>query len=537
VRGRRIIVSALVLLYAGATAWWVFYFPEDRALLYRAVPPDAVFVTEHERLGQRWSSVCTNTFVVWLWEISGSTRDEALAAASDPGLAKLLRWLAHRRTVACYAPRFGPAGWPAWIIASDSGWRGQAARAVFASGLVRNFRRNTVGIRTWYTSPASSSGWRTSATLVQGIAVVCFSRDPSAARYAAERMEQWSPGFAPLEMSIRQEGRASFPDRGWFDRGLIFPDCAGISHAFDLDVESPDWTRIRVKSALSCSDNLRALREMDAAASIGGLFSRDPELLLLVPGRVADLIASNAPSSSRWASVARIADAARDHDWPVIAAMFGGELSGRILGLRVPTVALGLHLQNPEAGHDLVSAAFDELNSKHAMGLVASRPDSGRPNLTLIGMSSNPLMGALRNEDMPALVNRGPWLLFFSNAGAADKVMPRLPGSGRGCGWLDAMNERDGAVGFAWVNFENANKAMRDALAVLSLALKLQAGDGGERLRSNLDNARAWIKAAVSLGECGAWLVPSDAPGGYDLEIRIGRGAARGDRLTMNRRG
>jgi hypothetical protein len=79
-------------------------------------------------------------------------------------------------------------------------------------------------------------------------------------------------------------------------------------------------------------------------------------------------------------------------------------------------------------------------------------------------------------------------------------------------------------VGYAWSDLATSGKAVRNALAVYSLALAVGDATNSAATRRALDEAREWIVALQELGELNARLERD----GADLVIhfRFGRGPA-----------
>jgi len=68
---KRLFFWLILLTFSWLTIWWIFYFPFSREKLYRAIPQNALFVSEHADLAARWKSIARNPLTLCVLATAG----------------------------------------------------------------------------------------------------------------------------------------------------------------------------------------------------------------------------------------------------------------------------------------------------------------------------------------------------------------------------------------------------------------------------------------------------------------------------------
>jgi len=74
----------VALLFAGLTVWWTLHVPYAPEQVWKAIPAEAVFVSEHRDLAARWDAFSHNPFTRSLLTTVGLTPPVLQDLSSDP---------------------------------------------------------------------------------------------------------------------------------------------------------------------------------------------------------------------------------------------------------------------------------------------------------------------------------------------------------------------------------------------------------------------------------------------------------------------
>ena len=70
---KRLLFWFLLVVFVAVCAWYSFHFTCRTDTLYRAIPIEARFITEHQRLGERWRTLATNAVLRAIVRSAGVT--------------------------------------------------------------------------------------------------------------------------------------------------------------------------------------------------------------------------------------------------------------------------------------------------------------------------------------------------------------------------------------------------------------------------------------------------------------------------------
>jgi hypothetical protein len=244
----------------------------------------------------------------------------------------------------------------------------------------------------------------------------------------------------------------------------------------------------------------------------------DACLTLTIPtatNRPLDWIESTLPPA--WRTSISCLDRTAAPNSVLFASLLGGECSGRMLGVRVPTFITGIQC-NP--GTDLahpLRLGLDILNKAHSWGLVPLRRDvAGTPMFT-VQASRNCLLSSLDSREQPALTIYRDWLLFCSNADVLERLLTAGPPP-----TTRAQPATPPLSGEArlWLDFARTAQCLRNALAAYELSLLTREETAESRAaRGNINRTRAWIESfsTFSVGEATIQSSPSGIQLDYEL--------------------
>jgi hypothetical protein len=524
-RARRAFFWGLLTLFVGLSIWWLFYLPYDREALYSAVPLNAVFVGEHEKVAERWQAIVENPLTLCLLKSCGMDAKDVEKSVHTPGVRRIIQRYAARDTIIAYAPSLGRSGQPAWMVSSWAGSQGQILRLALTCGGLSGFKKLSFedGQQAWYTTIGKGkSEMNLSLVVVQGILLVCLSPDPSAVHYMADRVERRASLLPELRerLASASEGSESKDvlDRGWLDGAWLVgrPVVGKVRYGLNAHAECGSAGWVRGTMRLPAAPLLRDSVDFDG---LGDLLGNAPDALLMIPFSYLDPLISTNKAGPAWKIAGPFFKEEAADRGSVFAALFGGDYSGRILGLKVPTVMAGMEARNPDGILDRLSETTDRLNRECRWGLVPTRTEIQKRPAAVLGLSRDNLFASLKPEERPVFVAVTNWLLLCSNAETTEKLLARNRDSSE-ARWMAGIEKAKAATGYMWIDLEASNQALKNAVAVYTLSLLVQSSEGRIESRAQLNNLSGWIDALRSLKSCRLWLKSSESE--FDLQFEFG---------------
>ena len=500
-RIRRILFVLLLLAFVALSVWWCAYFPFDQARVYRAIPPNATFVSRHEQLGVRWKEAVRHPLIRAMWQLAGGAAPDLDRLASDRDMDGFMRMAGEKCSVFAYAPAFGDTSRPAWVMSSWIGTYGNLMRWGLLKGSLSGFTRVTCpdGTKVW-TVPCRDTGFGSHLSLAaaEGVLVCCLSDDPRGAWTLAKRVRGGSAMVPELSAAATAQAGPAAPDEAWIRlasvvsrRVLLSPLHVGLSRVDKTCTAG--WVRGEVAgaSAAALADTL----------SLTNIPMTMPSAFVLLPfGTLQSLLQGPGTPVGLRQAAARL-QRETDPSAPVFACLLGGDHSGRILGIKAPTLVIGVKVKNPAAAASVVGDVLDALNFRYGWALIPHQPENSAA-ATVIDSTGNGVYSSLKTTERPAVAVGGDWLVLCSNLATLEKTLREDPKgvlSGLLEGGAAAPGTRD-AVAFAWIDMEPANQALQNAIAVYSLSLLAQGSDGSAETREGLARASQFLDAMRPLG-------------------------------------
>lgn len=549
---QRTLFWVLLLLFIGLSAWWSVYFPYKPDRLYAAIPDNAVLVSKHEELARRWKTLVRNPLVKCVLTSSGIAGEEIEEAAADPNINGIFERFAARNTVVAYVPVFGETAEPAWILVSWAGIYGQLLKWGLAMNLIPGFKKIRLehGEKAWLLDRPRSlrsdagnsenqagqavsednagkfSAPYLSVSVAEGMLLASLSPDPGGSERLADAVRQKTRparGYPPW----RLKGNSIARDQGWFQ--CVRPIPRYFSYAFTSLNERAASGWIRGKDfagrRTEGAKGKRAFSSVSPAAGekqfwdsittgMGQYLVNASDAFITFPfSRVEPLMAHmNAPVDMRCGAIMALLESNAVENASVVLCLLRGNFSGRLFGFKAPTIMAALQVREGVAATEIVTGILDEINAEYAWTLIPlitpnGVPEAG-PEWTLIGVGEGRpgAFSLLKPRDRPGFgLGRG-WLVFSSNAAALSAFLAENPKSETADAWKGAFEQfdknADDVLACAWANPEPTGRALRNGIAVYSLAQMARNAPENNKAHERPPNIKAWIQGASAIKNC-----------------------------------
>lgn len=494
---RKLLTGLWVGLLVVGSVLWIVTFPFREAVVLRAVPADATYVSVHERLGQRLPAILESGMADPILRAVGL--DPAIwvpEMLEDEGLRWMRKRLLHRYVAVGYVEQFGVNRRPAWVAST---WMGglytQMVRIGWLDKALGDFQMEQFGDsgRIWTQFyPELPPGFQhVSFGIYEGVAFGCASDHPLAARQLARRMRrQQNNGLdALLEAEAAGMQSPEVPDRAM----LRHPDQAGI-----LQV-SLDWAKAGTLEVglvgdaawiepLS-TDVLGQAIPSEVAMLLDGTGARPAVLLATQTAHlVGALRALPVDRMLRDTAVLLQAHAARA-DGAVVAWLAGGAQGGRLMRIRIPAVGLAFHVREP--GKDTLAVLTPVLQRLEAAHQVAWQAEPyGQHGVYALQPPPEWLYSRFPAKERAGFVVRDGWAILHSHAESLDRFM----GQQREPSQADSPPWAGSAGWYARLDGPAMADVVRTALAGYGL---WQMAQGAQRDRDQ----EAWVKRVAQVLE------------------------------------
>jgi hypothetical protein len=509
--GRRMAFWGLLLLAAVVSAWWVFHVAYDEDILYRSIPSTATLISEHDAPASRFPALCGNYAVQSILERMGVPEGHLGSLSRHEGIQSLLDRFVSRKAVVAYVPSLGMQGGEAWVAASWAGGQVQLLRYGILGRMVPalQFERLHDGFRIWTVDRARMPGlkYHLSLAIVDGVVLACLSDDPQAVRYLARRAH----GRAPITSRHFSSGKGKevrwqgMPDRLWVAPGLFAGPWGRGEFRLGFDTSERGRLTSLVRqpfapSKASAASNVTALA--DAQTGLTSQLNSRPDLYVLgslgegatwgLPAPVMKVVTALSPWTEAFPA-----------ETPVFIGLYGGVASGRLLGLRVPTLVVGCRTTQADLFVAGIDGVLDSVNAGTGWGLLPRKPAPGTGLPIVIDTSRGGVYDSLDTSQRPAFLARDGWIWLASSALAFEGVLGGAA-SAASSSWRLAP-PMDGAGGthvYVWSDLDVTGQSIRDALAVASLSLLASNAPDSPALIAKLTRARVLVEALQHLGQC-----------------------------------
>jgi hypothetical protein len=281
------------------------------------------------------------------------------------------------------------------------------------------------------------------------------------------------------------------------------------------------------------SEAIRALPDLEPAgrSTGGGLDARLGSLETLV-GAAPDAIAlMPAERGRQWMTVSEAPRPVQDGADFLLSraetggmgfvALFSGAYSGRLLGLKVPSLIAGVMVDGAANALDEVAATLDRLNGAHGLGLIPRAVTVEGVDAMVIDAGRGGVYGSLSDDERAVFAEVDGWLTVCSSMRTLRRLLmernerERLRGTAEeepvaAVDWPAGVR-RAGGGEYVWVDPGAAGTALKKILAAYSLVLMVQQSNGHAGLRDRLDLLRSRVEPLQSIRAAELW-VARDRP-------------------------
>lgn len=515
---RRLALGALLAAAAALSAWWALRMTYRPGAVLDVIPPEAEWVSFHERPAERWEAWSRNAAVRGGLALAGLDAGALVREVETPEGRTWLRRLGGREAVLAYVPATPYGSEPAWILSCWAGGYGQRLRWLLALSGTRPAPGpwGDASHPIWLLrAEGLPRGMRVALAVREGVVILAFSKDALGAMHAC------------LEAGDRTRFRAPVPETGAADRAwLRLPD--GGEWRAEAGTLTADRFRAAARRAEPWPEELGRPAAGDLAP-LAGLLGRAegwasvpwPYLRnKLLPGAGSwvgpvDALVREAAGSGE----ARVVFAVFGGDHAArIRSLFGGGVSDYIQGLKVPAFLLAVPLEEPAAAPEAAARFLDRFNRIHPYGLVL-RPAGVCYGYTVTAVEATrgtPYKDFARSEQA-AFAVAGNWLVVGSHLGALEGLLPFIPHrEGAPDGWTA------GAV--VKMDAPALSNTLGKFLAAWSLVYLASDAPGSEEARARLELWREWLDRLAPLGQVEAWATPG--PAGAEVAVSITESAS-----------
>lgn len=524
---RRLLTLVLLVVLAGGSAWWALFIPYQPRQIYRGIPGGASVVVTVDRLAGRWDGILGNPAGASLLTVLGIDPK----ALRDPAIQPLLNLFANDLTVAAFVPELGFMAEPAWVFSSWMGGKATALRwskkVILRAGLTPLPSHS--GWPVWMLeAPLDETGTRLSFALADGVAVGVLSRDPLAIEEALAAYNGTYPSVffrRDLDPLVDEALASDLLDRGWLIPRLL--GLAGVwppSLSFGLALDRTDALHGTVRYEM---DPMPELAMAPDAWS--------PVLPWVADASVAHAVATPTLADAwlrrsvpyPWMAPFRSLILAGNN--PVRAACAGlldDEFSGRLKGIKIPTLLVGVRLHDGVAAGELFADLIDRVNIHYRWQLVPRYEEAGGVTVAVLEGGSSSAYTLLGRQEYPAVAILDGWLVLGSNAQGLKKWLAVADlGTAQ-----DVAVEADAAPGRllgAQFDLASAGKAVRLALSAWSLKLLVEDPLNSGPAREKINEIKAWIDTLAPLETLALTLDQSEGYAVY--AVTAGTGPAEGE--------
>lgn len=499
--------------------WWLGYTPHRPDAVFSAIPANATFVTVHKNLAQELTTLTGNPATRDLLISSGIKEEDLNSLCSNRQTQAWIRRLASKETVLAYVPALGYQQKPAWVVASWIGGESQRLRWQMRWFKSSDLRPVTLeyGRKIWITSTEfPQPEQRLSLALADGMLLGCVSEDSTAVRYLLETSDAYPSRPSVLSSGSLMDARTLAPTNrlhwGWFNQRLdrdinrFSPTMIGFGVIFLTDG--------RIDLSLVGNQSLpdaKALSGHSDYAGLKGFLGASPDLVTVLPlGWTRPLLMQT--TSPLWAeAVSELTDTQgsptnalaflallnRDHSGRIRGAL--GKSVAMLVGkgLRVPTLMVGLQLNDQREASARINRMVAVINARYGSSLEAHTVTMGEREVTLIAESRNNFYGKFEPSEQVACTVVDKWLILSSNAAILRRLLEKDATKAESGTWSEKADPT--ASAYAWGDLNHLGKTTKEALAVAQLALMAGNSRNSTNTQPILEVAREWVERAQLL--------------------------------------
>jgi hypothetical protein len=474
----RIGIAAFIVL----ALFWLGYVPERRDRVFRALPANTVFASEHLNLAKVWRSRFDNPLIVGT--LAGAGVDNVADWSSDTNIVWIVRLVSGRRSLIAWSPALGPSATPSWMGASWAGFRGPLLRTLLFVRWVPGLGRlQTTPLGTRYLDTASKkakargeSGPMLAFSLRENVLLATLGEDPDAVRAMDWRLTHDAP-LAPLFADDPQPWRKTgqFPHRAWVDASFspVELPIKGTVEARLLHIRGDRLGLSAILPTPRRQPSVGAVDEVLAGrcTAADSLASDDACALLMLPGASArNLINTLLPGLPITGNTAPTGED---------AALYINTkpLGGRLFNLAVPS--LTLLYPGPAGTAGVMTQSVDQVARATHLKLRTYEPAHNMNGRLLIDWMGGSKHIRLTKDDCVAAEIHPGWLTLCTSAASLD-AQRGYAAEEKGA-WRGPLAEQTAAAGttgldgYLWIDLGRTTYELRQIHAVYRLATALGA--------------------------------------------------------------
>jgi len=496
---RRLLFWLVIAGYAAGSAWWIWNIPYAPEKLLRAIPGHAVSVSMHENLAGRWHEVAEHPITLSLVGVFGGDAEEWKELRDDPGFDYLLNLLGQRELAMAYIPYPGYQTEPMWVFTSWVG--GKSHRLRWSLPFLDLPGLSYVGeIGGW---PVWAYRWKNQGAeqqltfaLVEGMVVGCNSMHLAAIENIIASNNGEYPSIASRkDLENRNKGllESTRKDRFWYKEPATRGNNAPIGPwLVEFDLVHP--ARINGSALMPAPVELGDVTAPLVVRDLVRLWKNYPiaACALSAEGvRELSISTNNVPMSL-------VLDLLGNGGGQALAVgMFGGDISGRYKGIKVPTLMGAVQLPEETDITAFIHQSVDRWNAKYRWGLVAVAQGADSSTVYRIEGTTDSFYSGFAPQEQVALTQAGRWLMISSNLKGLETLLTKTRnGTGEfNAPWADKMGEAatGGAIGYFGMDLVRGAETFRLAISAYSLKLLFEDASGSKETRQMLNEAKAWL--------------------------------------------
>lgn len=509
---KRMLFWFLLVAFSAGTIFWFFHVPYRPADLYRVVPANATFVSHHRVLAERWDDFSANPLARALFISMGLDLEDMGEWSADPATRVWLDKLLARDLLIAHVPEIGPGRDPAWVLTGWIGGESIRLRWLLTRGKLEGFERfeRVVGRPYWLVDTDDESEEHLSISIVDGMLIGVFSRDPHAVRSVLDVYD----GLVPRHPLVRADAwtsirstEESVPDRGWF----VAPNEAGTPTTYFFDFTEVDQAGIR-----------GSLRRQEVGA-LPVMKTTNIEVPSRLLGGVPFCLVGMNPEAgvALWLDLLPLVLQevvqgvfATDAVELLLLAVMGGEYAGTLSGVSVPALMAAWPVADEAAALEGVRALLDRLNAIFRWGLVVTETQVDERPVYVIESTANTVYTAFRFRERIAFTLVDGWMVVSSHAFPLMRILGRYDRpeaifeADQG-GWQSEVRRGDAAA-YGYLNLQSGARTLRLAISAWSVKLLFDDPKGSRETRQQLNEIRAWVDTLEPMGAAHLWLNRND---------------------------
>lgn len=510
-KGTRPAVWASAAVFVVACGAWLFFVPYRPGRILAPIPAGSEWVSLHRDPAARLDQVLANPVVTNLLHGMG------VGVADLGSLPPLAGRLANREIAVAYIPHMPMDGQPGWAAVSWVGAWSHWLRWALTIRTPPGMEQKEWGRARWYwTRPVTVGGRRLhmSFTMEEGMVIGCLGGQPESLGSLLACFDGTTPSWGSLGVSYTTFLLTdAAPDRA-VRRSAFLP-----VQQIALDELSGRAVRARlVADAGGGVDGAEAVAQGTVAIDWFGD----------LPAGVAVASADGAQMLARmgwgdaWSETVRLLTQATGAS-TVTMALFGGEFSGRLHGVRVPALAAAWPVRDGPTAIRVAEAALTRVGAATGMALLSEPVDSMPEAVFSVSVPPPSEYGMLDSGERAAYAVVDGWMVASSHLDSLTRILRRRR-------WNPA-DQAAGSAGALWGGLQPdasvtvacdlfaAGDTIRNGLAVYRLSKMMEGSAGSDGALEAVNRVRDAVTGLQQMGMGRAWFLQQDGHGMWTMEI------------------